>query len=56
MHWKKSDISQIHELAENKTTSTLEGLSRRLGVDSVSLREKLHEIKEKSRISKLALH
>lgn len=56
MQWRKSDLSQIYDLAENRTPNTLEGLSRRLGVDSGSLRRKFCEIREKARISKIALH
>lgn len=54
INWSKSDINEIKVSLERERPNTAERLSRRLGVDTESVKEKIREIEIKENVRKLA--
>lgn len=54
MEWNETEIGEIKLELENKRTGLAEKLSRRIGVDTESVRDKIHEIRAKEKVKRMA--
>lgn len=54
MHWNEAEIREIKLEMKNRKVDLAEKLSRRIGVDTTSIKEKIREIEAKNKIKRMA--